>query len=212
MGTYMLLEINDETSGKIMRSPEPFIMHKPGVYGTLDTRFFTQKELWMYPGVFNYNIKDIATIEVQNNEIATESFSINVLKDGKVALIDNNKTNINVFDTSGVRHYVSHYTDLYYESFANNLDQNQKDSVLALTPNYSFTVTEKNGKTKNVKLWKIKKESEEIGLDQVNFDTGRAYASINNSKDLVKVQFFTWDVLLKPLSYFLPKESSPFQF
>ena len=127
-------------------------------------------------------------------------------------MIDGNKNNINVFDTSEVRHYVSHYTDLYYESFANNLYQNQKDIVLALQPHYSFTVTEKSGNSKNVKIWKIKKETEEIGLDQINFDTGRAYASINGSKDLVKVQFFTWDVLLKPLSYFMPKQNNPFQF
>jgi hypothetical protein len=212
MGTFMLLEIKDKETGKMMRSPEPFIMFKPGVHGTLDTRFFAHKESWMYPGVFNYNVKDIASIKVENNTSPANSYNIKVYEDGKVSLQDGQGTPVNVFDTSEVRHYVTHFKELFYESFAKELSTKQQDSVLQVTPNFSFTVTETNGNSKNVRVWKIKKDPDEIALDQVNYDTGRAYASINGSKDLVKIQFFTWDVLFKPLSYFLPKETSPFQF
>lgn len=211
-GTFMLLEVRDEETGKMMRSPEPYIMFKPGVQGTLDTRFFTHKESWMYPGVFNYNIKDIASIEVVNNTIPTDSYNIEIFEDGKVSLQDNQGYKVPVFDTNQVRHYATHYKELFYESFADNLTRQQQDSVLNVSPNFSFTVTEKNGNTKNVKIWKIKKVSDGIGLEEMNFDTGRAYASIDGSQDLVKIQFFTWDVLFKPIGYFLPKKASPFQF
>ena len=212
MGTYMLLELYDKSSGKSLRSPDPFIMHKPGVYGTLDTRFFANKKDWIYPGVFNYNIKDIASIKVVNNEDANESFSVKIQDNGKVNLLDKTETKVNVFDTSEVQHYVTHYKDLFYESFASELDQNQSDSILKVNPHFVFEVTEKNGNKKTVRLWKIKKNQDGIGLNEIQFDTGRAYISINGSKDLVKVQFFTWDVLFKPLSYFRPKQASPFQY
>ena len=212
MGTYMLLELYDKSSGKSLRSPDPFIMHKPGVYGTLETRFFANKQDWMYPGVFNYNIKDIASIKVENNEFSGESFTVNVQESGKVELLDGSANKVNIFDTSEVRHYVTHYKDLFYESFATNLEAHEMDSIYNAQPQYIFNVTERNGNKKIVKLWKIKKEQESVGLDQMQFDTGRAYASINGSKELVKVQFFTWDVLFKPLSYFRPKQASPFQY
>ncbi len=212
MGTFMLLEIKDEKTGKMMRSPEPFIMYKPGVYGTLDTRFFSNKETWMYPGVFNYDIKDIASIKVDHNTIPDDSFKINIHEDGKVALQNGQGNIINAFDTNEVRHYVTHFKKLFYESFAKELSRTQQDSVLKVTPNFSFTVTQTNGESRNVRIWKIKKASEEIGLDEVHYDTGRAYASVDGSEDLVKIQFFTWDVLFKPLSYFIPKGANPFQF
>lgn len=211
-GTFMLLEVKDDKTGKMMRSPDPYIMHKPGVQGTLDTRFFAHKESWMYPAVFNYNIKEIASIEVLNSTSPKDSYSIDVLADGKVDLQDEKGNSVAVYDTNQVRHYVTHFKELFYESFAKELTRDQQDSILQVTPNFSFTVTKFNGDKKNVRVWKIKKANDDIGLDKVHFDTGRAYASVDSSTDLVKIQFFTWDVLFKPLSYFLPKEASPFQF
>lgn len=211
-GTFMLLEVKDEETGTMMRSPEPFIMFKPGVQGTLDTRFFAHKESWMYPAVFNYNIKDIAKIKVQNNTIPNDSYSIDVFENGDVALYDRKENTVPVFDTNEVRHYVTHFKELFYESFAKELTRSQQDSVLKAIPNFSFTVTENNGDSKNVRIWKIQKSNDEIGLNEIQYDTGRAYASVDGSEDLVKIQFFTWDVLFKPISYFLPKEASPFQF
>ncbi len=212
MGTFMLLEIRDEETGKMMRSPDPFIMFKPGVYGTLDTRFFANKESWMYPGVFNYNLKDIANIKVENFDIPTDSYQIDLLENGKVKLNNHLKANVAVFDTNEVKHYASHYKSLFYEKFATELSPSESDSILKATPNFKFTVTEHSGVSKNVRIWKIKKDINQVGLNEMQFDTGRAFASIDGSSDIVKIQFFTWDVLFKPISYFMPKKANPFQF
>ncbi len=212
MGTFMLLETYDPSSGKTLKSPEPFIMHKPGVYGTLDTRYFSNKELWMYPGVFNYNIKDISKIEVDIKNYPQESYKIELLSNGKVSLLDQQNNPIQVFDSSAVKHYVTHYRELFYESFANYLSNDQKDSLDKVQADYNFTVTDINGKEKNVRLWKIKQESTGFELEESMFDTGRALVSVDGSKDIVRVQFYTWDVLLKPLNYYLPKKTNPFQF
>lgn len=205
MGTYMLLEVRDPSTGTMMRSPEPFIMHKPGVYGTLDTRFFSSVNEWKFPGVFIYKPGEIAQIEIENHRYPEESYKVEVTPQGKVKLLNWDETPVVKFDSSEVRHFVTHYTEIYYESDVKHLNQHQQDSVLALTPIFTLTVTDVNGKKTEARVWDNYNETEE---GSIAVDIGRALCSVNGSKELVKVQYYTWDVLMKPKSYFLPKQPS----
>lgn len=209
MGTYMLLEVRDPSTGTMMRSPDPFIMHKPGVYGTLDTRFFTSVNEWKFPGVFIYKPGEIAKIEVKNHQQPDESYKVEVSPKGKVKLLDWDGSPIEKFDSSGVKHFVSHYTEIYYESDAKHLNQTEQDSVLSLTPIFTLTVTDVMGNKTEARIWDNFNEDDNGGIA---VDIGRALCSINGSKELVKVQYYSWDVLMKPKSYFLPKQGVEYQF
>ena len=72
-----------------------------------------------------------------------------------------------------------------------------KDSLLAISPDYYFELKDKRNKTKIINFWKIRDDNSETGWDKEY-----AVININNEKDLLRVQYFNWDVLLKPLSYF----------
>ncbi|MCB9197130.1 MAG: hypothetical protein H6600_01630 [Flavobacteriales bacterium] len=209
MGTFMLLEVKDPTTGAYVRSPEPFIMHKPGVYGTLDTRFFTSINDWKFPGVFIYKPGQIANITVQNFKHPEESYSVDVTDHGKVILKDGAGNLVQAYDSSAVKHIVSLYTDIYYESDATHLTQEQQDSVLTTTPIFNLTVTDINGKKTEARVWDNFNQTEGGGLA---LDIGRALCSVNGSKHLVRVQYYTWDVLMKPLSFFIPSKEVNFQF
>lgn len=209
MGTYMLLEVRDPSTGTKIRSNEAFIMHKPGVYGTLDTRYFTSVNEWKFPGVFIYKPGEIAKVEVQNHKTPEESHKVEVTPQGKVKLLNWDNTPVAKFDSSGVRHFVSHYTEIYYESNASHLTAQQQDSIMALSPLYTLTVTDINGKKTEARVWDNYNTTESNGMA---VDIGRGLCSINGSKELVKVQYYSWDVLMKPKSYFLPVQSGDFQF
>ena len=71
------------------------------------------------------------------------------------------------------------------------------DSVFNLTPHIEFKLTDIKSKNTNVQLWRIKNELSETGWDKEY-----AYIKINDKFELLKVQFFNWDILFKPLSYF----------
>ncbi|CAG5084851.1 hypothetical protein [Parvicella tangerina] len=209
MGTYMLLEVRDPETGKMMRSPEPFIMHKPGVYGTLDTRYFTSINEWKFPGVFIYKPGEIAQIEVENHKVPEDSYKVEVTSAGKVKLLNWDESPVAKFDSSAVKHFVSHYTEIYYESDVKHLTPAQQDSVLSLTPIFTLTVTDKKGEKTEARIWDNFNETESGGLAM---DIGRALCSVNGSNQLVKVQYYSWDVLMKPKSYFLPKQGVEYQF
>jgi hypothetical protein len=46
-----------------------------------------------------------------------------------------------------------------------------------------------------------KKGVDEFG-QKINFDYDRAYASFNNNKELVTIQYYIFDPLLKEIDYF----------
>lgn len=208
-GTYMLLEERDPSSGALVRSNEPFIMHKPGIHATLDTRFFTSINEWKFPGVFIYKPGEIAKIEVENHDDMNESYKVEVTSKGKVKLLNWDETPVTKFDSSGVKHFVSHYTEIYYESDVKHLSPHQQDSVLSTTPIFTLSVTDFKGEKTEARIWNNFNQTESQGLEQ---DIGRALCSINGSNQLVKVQYYSWDVLMKPKSYFLPKQATEYQF
>ena len=201
MGTFMLLEKDG------LKSSLPYIMHKPGVYGTLEVRFFSDELQWRYSGVFNYNVGEIKTIDVKFYDQPDQSYSVEVTDKGKVILKDYQNMVIPYFDSTQVKHYVTHYRSIFYESVERNLNAKQIDSVMKSKPIYEFKVTDTKGKTKTAKLWPMAGEEttmEGTPFAEKGYDTERAFCSIDGSKELVRIQFHSWDLLCKPIWYYLP--------
>ncbi len=197
MGTYMLLKMGNK------KSTIPYIGYKPDMYGTLDVRFFTSFKEWRYTGVFNYNSKEIKSIKVQFNDAVTDSYEI-ISNEEDVTLMDNMNMPVAVFDSSQVKHYLTHYKEIFYNKVNDELSQEQVDSVRANIPHSEITVTDINNEKKHVKMWKIKMPEGFTDNNHrlVEWDPEYAWIQINDSEELFKIQFFSWDVLFKPRAYF----------
>jgi len=113
---------------------------------------------------------------------------------------------IPVFDSSQVKHYLSHYKKIHYNDVNKELTQDQVDSVFALVPHYEISVTDKNGNLNEVQVWKMKKKDAGPETNnQIVWNPEKAWCRINGTNEIFKVQYFSWDVLLKPLSYYKKK-------
>ncbi len=198
-GTYMLLQEGEQ------KSSIPFIVYKPGMRGNLEARFFTSFVDWRFSGIYNYRVGEIKDISFTNIDNPEESFEINVNKESEVQLIDGNKQPISAFDTAQVSHYVTHFKKLHFSHVADDLTSAQIDSVLNVKPNASIAVTTHNNATKKVNIWKIYDTIETDEGVSKKLNPGYAFLAIENSKELVRVQYYQWDNVLKPKSYFLPR-------
>ena len=108
LGTYMLLQNGDKKSSK------PYITYKPGMYGSLDVRFFTDWKGWRSPRVFNYpNPKSIKNISVKFSEKPKESYTISN-KNNTIKLFDLDNKELSNYDTVQVKHYLSHFENVSY--------------------------------------------------------------------------------------------------
>jgi hypothetical protein len=189
-GTYMLLELDDEKGGK------PYITYKPGMYGTLDVRFFTDWKAWRSPRIFSYknpkSVQKITTNFYQNhNETYTISNSNN-----NVVLLNFKNEKIKKYDSSQVKHYLTHFNNISYNKIMFE-NQNIMDSIFNSDPFISFNLLDVYNQSTYVDFWRIKDENAPNG-----WDAEYGYIRVNNNNELLRAQYFNWEILFKPLSFF----------
>ena len=197
-GTYMLLEIPG-----IGRSNEPFVMEIPGFNGHLESRFFVDPYEWRHTGVFNYHASNIGQVKLEDFESPEKSFQIDITGENSFELKDLEGNQTALFDTSKVRRYVINYRKVHFEGYTQELTQVQKDSVIASTPRYKISISDKSGETRSITLFNIKLKTpiEEAG-SIIEYNNEKMYGLLDDG-ELVLVQFFVFRKLLRSYSHFL---------
>lgn len=210
-GTFMIL-INLET---MKAADKPFINYIPGFVGYLTTRYFTEEAGWRDRTVYQYVPSDIRSVKLEtpfNPEFGYElivkaenNYQVKMLSDGK---------NLENVDPIAVKQYLSYFQQLNFESFEVNLNKEQIDSVLKSQAINILTVIDKNGTANKVKFFARKPKQE--GLIDVNgkpivFDPDRMDALLDNGKDFVMLQYFSWGKVMPPAYYFQknPQQGQP---
>jgi hypothetical protein len=198
-GTYMLLE----------NSSVPFITHIPGFYGFLTPRYFADEEEWRSTELFKYNLNDIKSVEFINHEKPDNSFLITdidtenpIVKspiDGKV---------YNNIDTTNILGYLQLYEAINIEFYLNNkVPKSEKDSVIKCCSKFDLTVTDVLGNKKTIRAFNkpMPEGSTDIYGEPLKYDFDKMYALINDGKDFVSIQYYVFDPLMQPITFFLKK-------
>lgn len=196
-GTYMLLK--DPEKGK---SPEPFIMHLPNMYGNLSTRFIADPKLLGCTEVFSYDPIEIQSVEVTIPDSSHLNFKVVALDDNLFSVM-NNQTKLEKFDTTLVRSYLLDYRKIHFENHNYNLSEANLDSLKKSTPFYKIKVTDKKGKTNQVKIYRRKYNYEKLGLDgkPMEFDQDRIWLELNDGT-IVVAQYYVFGKLMRTIDYF----------
>lgn len=199
-GTYMMME----------NSATPFVMWLQGFEGFLNTRYFLDENLWRSNQFFPqlpFEFSDIKIEYPRNPELSFQlkinhpdsdprnvRFSMISLKTGKEISIDTNQ----------IKTYLLDLKSITFESISNKLSPKTKDSTLALPPLHLITVSDMHGKTMHFTTFPRKGvdgDLDEKGY-QLKYDPDRFYAKLNDEPDLFMVQYFVFDKILKPITYF----------
>ncbi len=196
-GTYMLLEKNGR------KSSEPYVMHIPGFNGFLESRFFTNVNDWKYSGVFVYDALDIAKIEVSFPSQPSDSYAINQIAK-MVTLTGVNGEAVTGVNKSLVENYVLNYEKIYFNRIA-EISKQEVDSISALSPVYTISVTDNSNKTKTVDFYL--KLSENPTIDEVTgvenlYDSDYIYGRVRGEEEMLIFQYFALGNVFAPKSYF----------
>jgi hypothetical protein len=202
-GTYMIL-IDPETN---KTAEKPFITYIPGFEGYLTTRYFTEEAGWRDRTVYQYVPSDIRSVKLEVPAVPELGYEVVVKgnNDYEIKMLKDNQRLAGV-DTFAVKQYLSYFQQLNFESFEVNLEQRQIDSVLKEEPINILTVTDNKGKSNKTKFY-ARKPKQEGMLDPsgnvIVFDQDRMDALLDNGKDFVMVQYFTFGKVMPPACYFL---------
>lgn len=197
-GTFMLMEGEND----------PYIVGIPGFRGFVSSRYSPMEADWRSHSVFKYRVPDISSVRIVFNEKPERSYQI-TNQDNRMfsltSLIDNRK--VESFDTLKVVEFLSMFRNLNYERILDEMAKTKYDSIIAATPTNEITLVDKLGKSHSLKTWKRKADFGQLDLEgnQAEWDLERMYGLIDNSEYMVSVQYFVFNDVLAPLSWFTPK-------
>jgi hypothetical protein len=197
-GTYMLLE----------NSTKPYIVHVPGFFGYLSTRYFTEEELWRQSWIFKSNYEDIASVRLDYPKDETKGFTAVNLGNNKFELyrnFDNQK--INIFDSTQVKLFIGNFMSIGYEAPIVNMKPEKRDSLEHVKPEKIYTVKLKNNKEQTLRLYLVKAEEGRTDAfgNPIDNDPDRLYGFFDGFKELVTVQTLSINPVTKEINDFLPK-------
>jgi len=194
-GTYMLL--SDPEKGK---SPEPFIMHLPNMYGVVADRFSTDRKEYLCSEIFTYNPKDIKEIELTIPEQPELNFKI--VQNNEEFIVYNNTKPIE-FDTLKVRKYLLGYKKIHFTNYNRTLPQPSVDSLRNSTPMYIIKVIDNNNNVNKIKAYKKGVDYQLYDLEGrlLVYDQDNLWVFTNDDK-LTKCQYYVFDKLFRDINYF----------
>ena len=195
-GTFMLMEGSDE----------PFICYIPGFRGFLSPRFSTLENDWRNHKIFDLKIGQLKSVKIEYPTAPDSSFEITRIN--KIFEIKWLKRNMILqnYDTLKVINYMSSFTNINFEAFKNNIGKKAIDSITSQYPMAIISLTDISGKVNSIKTYI--KLAEEGSIDEITgktlyIDRDRFYGLINEGKDFVFLQYFTFNQILRPITYFL---------
>ncbi len=197
MGSYMYRE-GDKA---------PCVIHIPGFRGFITPRFVTDPVKWRSHTIVDLNVNEIERIELQIPAMPSENFA--VVRNGQGFDFELTATGERVpqFDTARVAQLLSSFTWLCFDEFASIVPNSNADSCISLGERTVLRVTDTAGVTHEVKSYVKYTNPDDIAampdpeMYEI-FDVDRLYAVVDG-KDTVLIQYFVFDNILQPASYFL---------
>ncbi len=195
-GTFMLME----------GSEDPYVVNIPGFRGFVSPRYSAFEGDWRSHSIYKFRVPDISSVTIKFNEDPAHSFSITNRNNKEFALTSMvGNRNIENFDTSKVVQYLSVFKNLNYENILDKMTKTKRDSIVSGVPTYEITLVDKLGKSHALKTWKRKADIGQLDIDgiQTEYDIERMYGQVDESEQLVSIQYFVVNEVLIPIEFFL---------
>lgn len=193
-GTFMLREGADQA----------YIVYIPGFRGYISTRFTANPDDWRDHTIFHESLANIQSVSIEFGDDAMRSFRVD--NDGHhsyklTRLADNQELPI---DTLKVINFLSAFSDLRFETLLNTtFSQERIDSITHTRYLHHLTLVNKEGvQTTMTTFTKRQQTLNSIPEEEREIDVDRMYALVNNDRDFVLVQYYTFDKVLKDVTYF----------
>lgn len=196
-GTYMLQE----------HARRPYIVQIPNFNGYLTPVFSTDFDEWRDRTVINLRPEEVKTFSMQYVEAPKNSFTIqqtdkvNITADPEVM---GNKP----LNKRRANAYLRFFSDIYCEGYLNGMPQ--LDSVIRSVPKFCvMDVTSKSGWQQHIEIFylPLNRRSKNLATaHEGDYDIDRFYGVINNFRDTVLLQSFTFDKFFRSAYEFFEPE------
>lgn len=200
--SFMVYKTRSNIYGNIMKIREgtkPFIVYVPGYNGDIGSAFTLNQLFWQPYCIFNLLPSEIESVDIENLSDTINSFSI-VYKNNHYFLSHGN-TNLTGWDSTLITRYLSYFTWIPFESWALELEGEERKTIESRQPLYRITVTTGRGIKTVLTLW----ERMTGVMGSMKKDSDRLIGKTQSRDELFIIRYFDIDPLLKKRSYFFPE-------
>jgi len=204
MATYMYRE-GDEV---------PYLIHIPGFRGCLSPRFVVDPYAWRSHAIVDLPVQEIESVELTIPSSPDESYAVRREGEGFAFFKGDNAVRVDGFDTARVAQLLSSFVHLNFDEYAKIVPQAELDTTFSKAPRTILHVTDTRGKSRELKTYIKYNNPDDLQampdttMYQI-FDMNRLYAVLDN-KDTVLIQYYVFDNILQPASFFLGSDKSLF--
>ena len=193
-GTFMLREGADQA----------YIVYIPGFRGYLSTRFSANPDDWRDHTIFHEQLTNIQSVTIDFCQEPQRSFRVENTGKHQYQLTGLNDNTPVPFDTLKVINLLASFSDLRFEALLNNiLTPSRLDSIKNSPMIHHITLTNKEGQSTSIKTFGKKVEARnEIAFEEREDDVDRMFALVNNDRDMVLIQNYVFDKVLKDIDYY----------
>ena len=193
---------------------EPYIIHIPGFRGYLTPRFVTDPMSWRSHTIVHWDIRQLQRVELDIPANPEESFAVERQGEGFAFVLTQTNTTVANFDTARVAQMLSCFANLNFDEFASRVPNSNMDTSFNAGPRTILRITNTDGTTRELKTYlKYNNPADSLAMPDNDmyemFDLNRLYATIDD-KDTVLIQYYVFDNILQPASFFLGQQKSPF--
>lgn len=188
----------------------PYIIHIPGFRGYLTPRFVADPMAWRSHEIVHWDVHHLQRVELEIPASPEESFAVRRQGDTFVMELTQSHRQVDGFDTARVAQMLSSFANLNFDEYASRVPNSNMDTSFNTAPRTILRVTNTDGTTREVKTYlKYANPDDTLAMPDTNlyelFDVNRLYAIIDN-KDSVLIQYFVFDNILQPASFFMNKD------
>jgi Domain of unknown function (DUF4340) len=194
----------EKTYMMMTRAGQPYIVRIPLFKGNLADLFTLNENLWRDRTLFDYQAQNIKEITVSYSENPEKSFLATNYGDGTFSLKETNSDSyVENFDVEKLSRYFTYFQNIWFESMATDLKQTETSSVWSSLPFVIIEVEDIKGQVNKLRIYKktAANEFDEFGK-KIEFDFNRAYALFNENNEILIIQYYICDPILKEIDYF----------
>ncbi|MBR1765428.1 MAG: DUF4340 domain-containing protein [Bacteroidales bacterium] len=213
---YVGRETQDMMASFMFRQGDdvPYIIHIPGFRGFLTPRFMTEPMKWRSHRIVDLDVRAIERIELEIPAEEQESFAIQREGNGFAMEMLQRHQRVNGFDTARVAQMLSSFTWLNFDEFASIVPNSFADSCVSGQPRTILRIVDTAGNASELCTYIKYNNPDDLKAMPdpemyETFDLNRLY-SIVNKKDTVLIQYYVFDNILQPASYFLGADKTSF--
>lgn len=201
-GSFMLKEGADQA----------YIVSIPGFRGYISPRFAANPDEWRDHVIFQHDLADIQSLTMEFGDDPMRSFRVDHVGKHQYQLTRLADQQQLPLDTLKVINLLSSFSDLRYEGLlTNRTEPRVMDSIRTSPFLFKITLEDQQGKVESMKAFKKKVQSVfDIPVEEYIDDEDRMYAFVNDDQDMVLIQYYVFDKIIKDVNYYVA--GNPIQY